>query len=186
MIVLNNMLMIGAAASNVGKTLLACELINNFSVSNDIIALKVTTIKERDGKCPRGGEGCGVCSSLEGTYRIDEETDIDGDKDTSKLLKAGAKKVYWLRVLEENLTEGIEAFFKMIAPSVMIICESNSLRTVVQPGVFLMVQKEGSNEWKHSAKNVKHLAHEIVIYRDLKSDFNIDKLKMSTGKWSIK
>jgi len=70
---LDGMLMIGSAGSNVGKTELACTLLRKFSKTSDIIGIKVTTIKDKDGQCPRGGEGCGVCSSLEGVYCITEE-----------------------------------------------------------------------------------------------------------------
>ena len=70
MIKLDKMLMIGSAGSNVGKTELACALLNTFGKNHDIVGIKVTTIKDKDGQCPRGGEGCGVCSSLDGNFCI--------------------------------------------------------------------------------------------------------------------
>ena len=66
MLKLDGMLMIGSASSNLGKTELACTLLRKFSKNRDIIGIKVTTIKDKESQCPRGGEGCGVCSSLEG------------------------------------------------------------------------------------------------------------------------
>ena len=62
MIKLDGMLMIGSAGANVGKTELACALIKKISKSTDVIGIKVTTIRVKDGQCPRGGNGCGVCS----------------------------------------------------------------------------------------------------------------------------
>ena len=59
---LDRMLLIGSTGANVGKTELAGAIIVKFSQSRDIIGIKVTTIKAKDGKCPRGGRGCGVCS----------------------------------------------------------------------------------------------------------------------------
>ena len=95
---LDEMLMIGSAESNVGKTELACALLRKFSKSCNITGIKVTTIKDEDGRCPRGGEGCGVCSSLEGVYHITEELNRNSGKDTARLLAAGASRVFWLRV----------------------------------------------------------------------------------------
>jgi hypothetical protein len=124
----HNMIMIGATGRNTGKTEMACRLIKKFISSYTVIALKVTTIKETDGKCPRGGEGCGVCSALDGNYLLTEEGTDNPKKDTGKMRAAGAHKVYWLRVKKECLTKGIETFLKLISngPDKIVICESNS------------------------------------------------------------
>ena len=114
MIKLDKMLMIGSAGSNVGKTELACALLNKFGKNHDIVGIKVTTVKEKDGQCPRGGKGCGVCSSLEGNFCITEETSRSSGKDTSRLLAAGAGRVFWIRVLKEHLVEGMNALLDVI------------------------------------------------------------------------
>ena len=95
--------MIGSAGANVGKTELACALIKKLGRTTDITGIKVTTIRAKDGECPRGGQGCGVCSSLDEDFDIMEETDSDTEKDTSRLLAAGAKRVFWLRVMKQRL-----------------------------------------------------------------------------------
>lgn len=70
-----------------------------------VIGIKVTTIKAKDGQCPRGSQGCGVCSSLEGDFCITEEIDSDCDKDTARLLAAGANRVFWLRAMKAQHSE---------------------------------------------------------------------------------
>ncbi|MFB0524886.1 MAG: nucleoside-triphosphatase, partial [Phycisphaerae bacterium] len=130
MIKLDGMLMIGSAGANVGKTELACALIRKFSKNTDVIGIKVTTIKAKDGRCPRGGQGCGVCSSLEGNFYITRETNTTSGKDTARLLAAGASRVFWLRVMKTHLKEGIAALLDIIGPNAISICESNSLRQV--------------------------------------------------------
>ncbi len=110
MIRLDGMLMIGSAGANVGKTELACAILRKFSrAGEEIVGIKVTTIDEKDGQCPRGGEGCGVCSSLEGVYLITQESDPASGKDTARLLAAGANRVYWLRVLRAHIEQGLTA-----------------------------------------------------------------------------
>ncbi len=47
---LDGMLMIGSAGSNVGKTELACAILGKFSRNCDVIGIKVTTIKDKEGQ----------------------------------------------------------------------------------------------------------------------------------------
>ena len=194
---LDGMLMIGSAGSNVGKTELACKLLRKYSKTSDIIGIKVTTLKDKDGQCPRGGEGCGICSSLEGVYCITEETDSNSNKDTARLLSAGASRVFWLRVLKEHLLEGTTALLDIIGPEAVSICESNSLRQVVEPGLFLMVRNRNLKVWKSSARQVKKYADKIVVSNGNAPasklwsvgdsfDFDPDRIKLIDGKWIMK
>src|SRR5512137_57792 len=103
------MILVGSTARNLGKTALAARLVEALRPREKVIGVKVTTIREKGAKCPRGGDGCGTCASLTGKYDIREETDPGGDKDTSQLLKAGAARVFWLRVMKDALAEGLAA-----------------------------------------------------------------------------
>ena len=186
MIKLDGMLMIGSAGANVGKTELACALIKKFGKTTDITGIKVTTIKAKDGQCPRGGDGCGVCSSLEGDFSITEETDSKSKKDTARLLAAGAKRVFWLRVMKKSLKEGLTALLDIIGPDAISICESNSLRQAVEPGLFLMVKAQNLKAWKSSARNVKKNADKIVVTNSHGFDFDLDRIKLTDNKWTLK
>lgn len=182
---LDEMLMIGSAESNVGKTELACALLRKFSKSCNITGIKVTTIKDEDGRCPRGGEGCGVCSSLEGVYHITEELNRNSDKDTARLLAAGASRVFWLRVLKEHIPEGMAAVLDMIGKDAVSICESNSLREIVEPGLFLITRKNNSESWKNSARRVKKYADKVVSSDGSNFDFDLNRIKLINNKWII-
>jgi molybdopterin-guanine dinucleotide biosynthesis protein A len=183
---IDGMLMIGSAGSNVGKTELACALLGKVTKSYDVIGIKVTTIKDKESQCPRGGEGCGVCTSLEGVYSITEELNISSEKDTARLLASGANRVFWLRVREEHLQEGITSLLDVIGHDAVSICESNSLRQVVEPGLFLMVGSRNSKNWKSSAVGVKKDADRIVISDGSSFDFDPNRIKLIKGKWIIK
>jgi molybdopterin-guanine dinucleotide biosynthesis protein A len=185
MIKLDGMLMIGSAGANVGKTELACALIKKFGKTSDITGIKVTTIKAKDGQCPRGGDGCGVCSSLDGDFCITEETDSNSHKDTARLFAAGAKRVYWLRVMKQSLKEGLTALLDIIGPEAVSICESNSLRKVVEPGLFLMVRVRNSKSWKSSAQDVKEYADKIINTGPDGFDFDLDRIKLRDNKWAL-
>ena len=198
MIKLDGMLMIGSAGANIGKTELACALIKKFNKNKAIIGIKVTTIKAKDRQCPRGGRGCGVCSSLEGNFCITQETDADSGKDTARLLAAGAAKVFWMRVMKTHLKEGLAALLDKIGPDAVSLCESNSLRQVVKPGLFLMVRDKDPRMWKSSADVVKKYADKVVVSPQSRKgrlaadalrqdgssfDFDIGRIKILGGKW---
>jgi molybdopterin-guanine dinucleotide biosynthesis protein A len=185
MIKLDGMLMIGSAGANIGKTELACSLLRKFSKNHYVVGIKVTTIKDKDGQCPRGGEGCGVCSSLEGNFCITEETSKTSGKDTARLLAAGAGRVFWIRVLREHLVEGITAMLDVIGPETVSICESNSLRQIVEPGLFLMVSNNDSNAWKSSARQVREYADRIVVSDSSSFNLALNRIKLIDEKWIL-
>ena len=188
----NNLVIIGALGRNAGKTELACRIIHSLKQSQDVIALKVTTIKEDGESCPRGGRGCGVCSSLKGNFELTEEVETleNKDKDTIKMLRAGAKKVYWLRVLKSCLKEGIEHFLKEVGEdkNKIIVCESNSLRLVVEPGLFLVCRGSLNESPKTSCQEVLKYADRIVDFEKDKFDFDLspDAISFRDQKWFIK
>lgn len=178
--------MIGSAGRNAGKTELACSLIKKFRASRDVVGIKVTTIKRKDGTCPRGGRGCGVCSSLVGDYCITEETDARSRKDTSRLLAAGAERVFWLRVMKPRLAEGIAALSDIIGRDAISVCESNSLRTVVEPGLFIMVVARKPGRHKASAAAVREYADRTVLFDGEELDIDLNDIDLVDGEWILR
>ena len=156
------MILVGSTARNLGKTALATRLIEALRPREKVVGVKVTTIRDRGAKCPRGGDGCGICSSLSGNYEILEETDPDGEKDTSQLLRAGAARVFWLKVMRDALVEGLDALMTHIDRDAVIVAESNSLRKVVRPDLFLMLKGSDRDQVKPTAREVMPFADIIV------------------------
>ena len=157
------MLLVGGAGRNSGKTRFSCALIRHFSRARKVVGLKVTVIKERGGRCPRGNDSCGVCTSLDGDFEITREYGDPPGKDTSLMVEAGAHPVFWMRVMREHLEAGVEALRARVGHDALCICESNSLRHAVDPGLFVMVRARGSNRYKRSARQVLHLADWVVL-----------------------
>ncbi len=185
MIEMPTMVMIGAAARNAGKTEFACGVIRKFADEYDITAVKVTTVAEKNGLCPRGGQGCGVCSSMEGEFAVMEETSTTSDKDTARLLGAGAKKVYWLRVMKESLQEGAKALLNIIGQKSICVCESNSLRQVIRPGLFVVVKDKKSDYYKPSSLSVVEFADRIVNFDGSGFDLRPEAICFVDGKWHL-
>lgn len=102
------------------------------------------------------------------------------------MLAAGAKKVFWLRVLKEYLADGMSALQSAIGPDAVLVCESNSLRSVVEPGLFFMFRAAGSDECKPSAANVEKYADRIVHFDGSGFDISMDDIKLIDGRWVSK
>lgn len=156
----NNMILIGATGRNSGKTTLATSIIQACNSKVPIVAFKFIVINNKN-ICPRGGEGCGICSALEGKYDITEELN-EGNKDTMLLKKSGASKVFLIRSLKEHLNEALIEALTYVPIDALIICESNSLRHVVKPACFIMICSKETEEMKPSAKSVIEYADVIL------------------------
>ena len=185
MIEIPGMIMIGAGNRNVGKTEFACSLIRKFSPDNELVAIKVTTVADSETKCPRGGKGCGACTSFDGNYQIDEETNPNSNKDTCRMLAAGAAKVIWLRVIKSRLTEGLDALKTAIGPNKITICESNSLRLIAQPDLFFIFKSATPEPFKPSADEVCKYADRVVTFDGNGFDIDIEKVQLNNNKWTI-
>lgn len=182
----NNILIIGSTGRNNGKTEFACRLIGNLSEKREVIGVKITTIKEDGGKCPRGEKGCGICGTLTQPYDLITETCRDSGKDTARMLNAGAKKVYWLRVHKRYLKEGINELLKNIPENTVVVCESNSSRLELEPGLFLVIRNPHENTIKQSCAEVYHFADKIIYFNGRGWDFEPAKIDFRNGRWAMK
>jgi molybdopterin-guanine dinucleotide biosynthesis protein A len=180
------MLMVGAGDRNAGKTKFACSLIKKFSSHCDIIGIKVTMLEEAEGSFHRPSAGCDVCSSVQDSYCIAEETNSRINKDSAEMLASGAKQVYWLQVWRTHPEEGIDALLDIIRDDAVSVCESNSLRRFIEPGLFVMVKSCGEKTWKPSAKNVAQYVDRTVIFDGNEFDIGLDAIEFKDGMWITK
>jgi len=180
------MLMIGAAGRKAGKTEFACEVLRRYARINPLVGVKVTAVTNPGECCPRGGEGCGVCGGLTGPYLVSEEKSVNSDKDTSRLLAAGASKVLWLRSLRASLSEALIALLGDMPAGTGIVCESNSSRLELEPGLFLVLKQKGQTSPKSSCRKVIHLADRICEFDGTSWDLPPKRLVFMEGRWSIR
>ena len=180
------MLLIGAAGRNAGKTFFACTLLRRFAGERDIFGIKITPIDKVVRGCPHGRTDCDVCATLKGNFEIAEETDPTPQKDTCKSLAAGAKRVFWLRVLKAHLRQGAAALLDKIGPAGICICESNSLRTVIEPGLFLMVKNPGVDDIKPSSEEVARHVDRLIMFDGSNFDIDFDDFALTESGWTLK
>jgi len=185
MTIRTNCLIIGSTGRNTGKTEFACRIIKNHSAQKEIIGIKVIPVDKNEESCHRGTDGCGLCDSLTGDYQIIEETNTDLPKDTARMLNAGAKKVYLLLVDRRNLEKGMTAVWSKIPDNALVIIESNSIRKVVTPGLFIVIRKSGNHAVKQSCAEVMEFADKLVEVKDREWDFSPDKVFIRNESWVI-
>lgn len=101
------------------------------------------------------------------------------------MLASGAERVYWLRVRREHLAEGAAALLEHIGPDTLCICESNSLRHAVAPGVFLIVKDRDAKTFKRSSREVLHLADKVVLSDAGGFDITSDDFEILGAEWTL-
>ena len=154
---LRNMIIIGGASRNVGKTELVCGLIRRFSFERDIVSLKISGIN------PGNGPVHGQHGPPPDKFDLMRETGREGIKDSSKMLLAGAGRAYYLRTRDEYLPEAMDHFFSIEGQDAVIICESISLRKIITPGLFVIVRSDSEESVKRSLGEVLHLVDLTIV-----------------------
>src|SRR6056297_165204 len=86
-----NLLIVGGTGRNVGKTEFVCRLIEKISRTEVVYALKVSAIFP-DEEIYHGNH-----DGEESVHHLFEETRMETGKDTSRMLQAGASRVFYLR-----------------------------------------------------------------------------------------
>jgi len=175
MIELNNLILVGGGSRNLGKTEFVSQLIAHTKEKYDIIALKIKTIYEGDNFF-HGKD----LKPLKSDYEITEYTKSNDSEDTSRMLQAGAKKVFKIKAKNNYLGIAFSEFLsKTNTENKLIICESNSLRDYVIPQYFFIILGTENAEIKPSAQRLLKYANKIVYSDGKNFDINIKKLNFT-------
>jgi len=102
------------------------------------------------------------------------------------MLSSGAARVFWLRALKTHLNEGITALQDLIDDDTISVCESNSLRGVVEPGLFIMVQSHQAKICKASAKEVAEYVDRTVLSDCERFDIDLKDIELVDNRWALK
>ena len=180
MIEIPNMVMIGGNSRNAGKTTLAGKIIKKLAVNHQVIALKVTSI--RPGESEMHGDHS---AELNSGFSILEELNSDSHKDTSAMLRAGASKVFYIRTIDECMEPAILQFLSDYNINQPIVCESRSLRRIVNPGLFIMmIRNNAEGKPKDIFSYISHADHVFTFDNDiLEVKSFVDKLNFLNGKF---
>lgn len=181
MIEMPNMLMVAGNVRNIGKTTFACAVIERFSALWRIYGIKVTSM--------RAGEESfhGNHTNQDGnTFIKFEEMNSLSNKDTAKMLRAGADKAFYIQVEDANLKDTARYLAENFSGECLLVCESSSLRREIKPGAFVFLNSGISGMQKKNT-DLLQIA-DIVIHctSEIKEVLkNIDKINLIDNRWVI-
>lgn len=174
--IIPNLLLIAGTGNKSGKTTLACRIIGQFS-KNGVIGIKIT---------PHFHETTPglVLIQETGGFSIYEETNAETGKDTSRMLKAGARRVFFAKVTDNDLLSAFKAILQHIPEGAPIVCESPALRYFVEPGVFMIMNSDNS----YNKKNINQLQelHHVMFNLDEMQSMKEIPVHFESGKWTHK
>jgi len=168
-----NLLLVAGTGTNAGKTSVICRIIEQYDYMN-ITAVKITPHFHvtTPGLVPIS-EGKG--------YAIYEETNREGTKDTTRMLRAGASKVYFAKVRDDQLPDVFNRIMEKTDQDIPVICESSALRHYVEPGVFIIMTSDKVNK-NLDISNLQKLPHLMLKYEDMDTMPEIP-VKFENGSW---
>ena len=171
-----NLLLIAGTGNKSGKTTLACRVIEQFR-DIGVIGIKIT---------PHFHEttpGLVLLSESDG-YSVYEETNSDTGKDTSRMLKSGATRVFFAKVTDNDLLTAFRDILHRIPEGTPLVCESPALRYYAEPGIFVIMRSDNSNNNKN-IKQLQELPH-VNIHLDVLLVMNEVPFHYDEGKWIYK
>ncbi len=125
-----NILLLSGTGRNVGKTTLACAIIKKFRHLG-IVAVKVSPHWHPQAKDSR-------VIFQDRQFFVMEEQEPNNPKDSSRMLRSGAQKVYYVQTREDkSLLKVLELILQREAENQPMVIESAALGRFVQPAVHL-------------------------------------------------
>lgn len=127
----DNLLLVSGSGRNSGKTTFACSVIEQFR-NLEIISIKISPhfhVASQDLVHISGGPG----------FEIYNETSLLSTKDSSRMLKSGAAKVFYVQSEEEGIMKAFTEIYAVLPSEHPVICESPALINYLDPGLFIMM-----------------------------------------------
>jgi len=176
---LENILLVSGSGRNCGKTIVACHAIRHLSATGKVYGLKITPHNHVTGNKQQL-----VCD--EDGFRIYKELDLHSDKDTSRMLHAGATEVYFIQCTDADLNRAFKHLGNRITGNAPVVCESGSLANVYRPGLHLLIQGAEVDETKESYLSNLKKADLVLTQSDFSPYHFSHALYFTQGKWTIK
>jgi hypothetical protein len=160
------MLIVAGMGRNVGKTTFICRIISALTNTIPITAIKITPhFHELDTSMEILLQEPGLT--------IAEEKNSIRNKDSGKMLKAGALRVIYAQCLDENLPGFIHWLNNNINKDNWTIAESAALFPHIKPGAFILMGKTGAALKNQALKNNANKV--IMDYNYNTNDIGTDK-----------
>jgi hypothetical protein len=160
------MILLAGNGRNVGKTTFALLIIRHLSKYGDVIGLK-TSPHMHD-----------LNNDLEVLIRTSDyvvaEEKGQSKKDSSLMLQAGAKRVFFIMAKDENLEQAFSVIAEQL-DAATVVAESGGLSTLIKPGFFFFVKHPKDQITKKHYLKYKPI---MVNNGDPGFDFEVERLSL--------
>jgi hypothetical protein len=173
------MLLVAGNGRNSGKTALVCNIIRRFGAETPLMAIKVSPHTHHlvtGGRIIYQDEHMGII----------EEHGTDADKDSIRMLKAGATRSFFIMTSDGYLTSALRVVEEYAGSDMMLICESGGLRKWVEPGLFLLVFRDEQHGLKPGTSELMKYEHIRVIFDGTRHDIDLHSINIENSRWTIK
>jgi len=171
-----NFMIVSGNGRNTGKTSFVCRIIRSVSKSHALTAIKVSPHLH----AARNKE---VIIVKNENFVLYEELDRNNSKDSSRMLRAGATKVFYIEAKDTHLKEALKALFENFHIEGPVICESGGLRSLIEPSLFILLNKAGQSEMKPGFVKLLTRADKIVQFNGTDFSFNPEKIGYDGLRW---
>ncbi len=181
MIFLSDWIIVGGTGRNIGKTTLVEKLVGKFGLQASVTALKISNIKPENSRFH--GHDVELFSEK---ILLQKEWRTDGNKDSMRFLKAGAQTSWFIQTEDVFLPETFPKIQAVLEESPWVVCESNSLRNFVKPGLFIMVKGKNDTFGKKNVRGLLQLADVVVKALQWKQfDAIVERIEIKEGKFIL-
>lgn len=158
-----DLLLVAGSGQNVGKTTFICDVIASNPLKK-MAAIKVTPHFHAPSP--------GLVPIVETSdFCIFEETDSSSGKDTSRYLRAGAIKSYFIQTNDAALKEAFKLTSVLLDPDQPFLVESARLGQILVPELFVFIQGGDSIEKPFSIEMRQRA--DVTVFSD-GQEFSLD------------
>ena len=156
-------LIVAGSGRNVGKSTLVCHIISKFR------DLKPRSIKISPHFHQQPAEGQ--------KYIIQEERDFHSLKDSSRFLRVGAGRVYFIQSHDDHLQDAFNALSDSLPAGEPLIVESGGLAKFVRPGLLIFVEGDEKKKNEDLRKNAD------LVLQMKQGIFDLSGIGFENGAW---
>jgi hypothetical protein len=175
---LPNFLIVSGNGRNSGKTGFITRIITNISESFPVTAIKISP------HLHKAYVSSGVIKRTT-DFILAREKNIKSDKDSSRMLSAGATEVYYIEARDENLKLAFKTLCSTIELKGPVICESGGLRDIIIPSLFVMINRNDGRADKQSYLQRRNMANYAVFFNGQDYDLPPESIYFDGKAWKV-
>lgn len=171
-----NVLLISGTGSNVGKTTLSCMLLEKFRHIG-IVAVKITPHWHPQP------DNIHIIHQ-ENHLMIIRETNRNTRKDSSRMLRSGADRVYFVQnIIDDGLLKAFPIILNDMDKTAPMIIESAAMGKYIKPACHFHITRPLSAT--HKLQNTNIPIDHLISFNGSTFDFDLERISWNDEKWII-